>query len=567
LELSYLLNYGYGTSVYTGAQRYSLKNFSITQHRLQLRGDNFYVRAYTTRENSGDSYIAEFLGKRVNDIRSGGNVSNYLGAYAIYYLEHLYNLGYDFANDDPASVPVDQRMAAHNFADQTAQAAFPLDPESSNFESIKKQALKGVVPDGPSFKDATNMYHAETQYDFKNEVDFMELAVGGSFRMYELNSNGTIFDDGANPITIQEYGAYVQGGKWLGNRKVKLTGSARYDKNQNFNGRINPRIAAVFKVSDNHNLRVSYQTGFRIPTTQGQHIDLNIISARLLGGLPKYAEKYDLVRTSTTNVPLSFTGESVQAFRNEVFATGNFTTAAALLRPYENFEKVKPENVQNIEFGYKGVLNNNFLVDFTYYYNIYTDFITQIRVVTASETTGGVPNYASLLNGTAHAISSTGAITGNTSQIYSNYDGQITSQGAVLGLSYNFIKGYSLSGNYNWNVINDEPSEFFTEFNTPEHKVNLSFGNRKLTEKLGFSVSWRWQTEFEWQSSFTLPANGMVPSYNTFDGQISYKVPAMKSTIKIGGSNLLNKKYIQSLGGVNIGAIYYISVTLDDLLR
>jgi len=570
VELSYLINYGFGTSVYTGAQRYSLSNFSITQHRLQLRGDNFYVRAYTTRENSGDSYIAEFLAKRINDIRSGGNVSNYLGAYAIYYLRSLYDQGFDFSSDNPASVTPAQKMTAHNFANQSSQNAFPLNPESQNFETIKERALRGVVPDGPSFKDATNMYHGEGQYDFKNEIDFMELQAGGSFRLYELNSNGTIFDDGASPITIKEYGAYVQAGKWLGDRKVKLLGSARYDKNENFQGRVNPRIATVFKASDNHNIRLSYQTGFRIPTTQGQHIDLNIISARLLGGLPRYAEKYNLVRTSTTNQPLSYTGESVQLFRNEFFSSGNLNAATQLLVPFTNFEKVKTEKVQNIEIGYKGIIDRNFLIDLTYYYNIYTDFITQIRVVTASESTTspGTPNYPSLFNGTAHAINPvSGALTGNTSQIYSNFDGQITSQGAVLGLAYNFQRGYTLSGNYNWNKLNDNPSDFFSEFNTPEHKMNFSFGNRKLTEKLGFSVGWRWQTEFEWQSSFTIPANGLVPSYTTFDGQISYKIPDMKSTVKIGGSNLFNTKYIQSLGGVNIGAIYYISINFDELLR
>ncbi|MFN7750516.1 MAG: TonB-dependent receptor, partial [Cyclobacteriaceae bacterium] len=34
LEVLYLLNYGAGTSVYTGAQRYSLKDFSIQQHKV-----------------------------------------------------------------------------------------------------------------------------------------------------------------------------------------------------------------------------------------------------------------------------------------------------------------------------------------------------------------------------------------------------------------------------------------------------------------------------------------------------------------------------------------------------
>ncbi len=61
LEASYTLNYGYGTSVYTGAQRYSLKNFNISQHKLQLEGSNFLLKGYGTFEDSGDSYIADFV--------------------------------------------------------------------------------------------------------------------------------------------------------------------------------------------------------------------------------------------------------------------------------------------------------------------------------------------------------------------------------------------------------------------------------------------------------------------------------------------------------------------------
>ena len=75
IELSYLYNGGWGTSVYTGAQRYSLVNFAVHQHRLQIKGDNFYVRAYSTTENSGDAFIAEFAAKKINDERSGGVTS------------------------------------------------------------------------------------------------------------------------------------------------------------------------------------------------------------------------------------------------------------------------------------------------------------------------------------------------------------------------------------------------------------------------------------------------------------------------------------------------------------
>jgi outer membrane receptor protein involved in Fe transport len=574
LELSYLLNAGYGTSVYTGAQRYSLVNFSIMQHRIQLRASNFFLRAYTTRENSGDSYIAEFLAKRTNDIRSGGNVSSYLGYYGIYYLQYLYDHGYryDDPSDNPNAIPLDVQIAAHEFARSATDTRYPMDPESDTYERTKAQAMNGVVPDGPKFQDATNLYHAEGQYDFKNQIDFMELQAGASYRMYDLNSNGTIFDDADGNLTITEYGGYVQAGKWLGDRRFKLSGSVRYDKNQNFKGQVNPRISGVLKVGKDHNFRLSFQTGFRLPSTQGQHIDLSIISARLLGGLPRYAEKYDVVRTSSTNQVLSFEGFSVQDYRTQVFNQGGSTSAifnpanTAKLQNFTVFNPVKPEQVRTIEVGYKSLINNSLLVDLSYYYNSYNDFISQVRVVTASEFTSstapdpsliGTPNYATILNGTVD----------NTFQIYTNATEKVSSQGALVSLTYNLPKGYTVGGNYNWNVIGNVAEGYLAEFNTPEHKVNFTFGNRKVTDKLGFNLAWRWQDAFEWQSSFTIPANGMVPSYNTMDAQVSYKLTGLKSMLKIGGSNVFNKKYIQSLGGVNIGAIYYVSIMFDELLR
>jgi iron complex outermembrane receptor protein len=575
VELSYLYNGGFGTSIYTGAQRYSLQNFGIQQHRLQARGDNFFLRAYTTRENSGDSYIVEFLAKRLNDIRSAGSVTNWLGSYGIYYLRYLNSQGYtsDTNPSNNPSVPVAVMEDAHRYARTQTDGRYPLPAESPSFEAAKEQANTGVVPDGPRFQDRTNLYHTEGQFDFKNQISFMELIAGASYRMYDLNSNGTIFDDKTSNITIQEYGAYVQAGKWLGDRKVKLSGSARYDKNQNFKGRLNPRISAVYKISEQHNIRLSYQTGFRLPTTQGQHIDLDIISSRLVGGLQRYADKYQLVRTSSSGQPLSYEGVSVQNYRSKVFSQGATQAAifdpanTALLVPYTEFNQVKPERIQSIEVGYKGLLGSALFIDAAYYYNIYNDFITQTRVVTATPIpASGAPNFATMLNGTSHKLVN-GTLSGNTSAIYSNATEKVTSQGAVVGLTYSLPRGYTLSGNYNWNVLNTILNEFFSEFNTPEHKMNLGFGNRRVVDNFGFNVNMRWQSEFEWQSSFTIPANGLVPAYTTVDAQISYKIPSIKSVVKLGGSNILNQRYIQSLGGPQIGAIYYVSLTFDELFR
>ena len=593
MELSYLVNAGYGTSIFTGAQRYSLKNFSIFQHRVQLRSDNFFLRAYGTFENSGDSYITEFLAKRILDQGSPvspgskeGTVSNWLGYYGINYLKGLYNAG--LAPGDIQNLPEDQRIAiemgAHNFARQEMNSLYYFDPDSEAFATAKANGLIGVVPEGPKFNDHTRMYHAETQYDFKNDIDFMSLQAGSSFRMFDLNSNGTIFPDTVgNNITIWEFGAYLQASKPVANDKIKLSGSVRYDKNQNFNGQVNPRLSSVFKVAENHNIRLSFQTGFRNPTTQGQHIDLNILSARLLGGLPQYYEAYNLTQLSSKGIPLAYEGYSVLDYSTKVFEGGAkpsdiFNPAnLGILKSFTIAKPVQPEKVKSLEVGYKSLINNHILIDASYYYNIYNDFIAGLRVRKASEfttsrvvanslpygysfnpdpTLEGTPNYGSLLNGTNL----------NTFQIFANVEEQITSQGVAMGITYQFLRGYDVATNYSWNVINNVPEGFIAEFNTPEHKINLMFGNRKVTENLGFNVSYRWQSSFWWESAFTLSTNGEVPAFGTMDAQVSYDLKFMKSKLKIGGSNLLNKKYFMSLGGPNIGALYYVSLTLDGLL-
>ncbi|MEP2026054.1 MAG: TonB-dependent receptor [Reichenbachiella sp.] len=565
LELSYLFNYGFGTTVYTGAQRYSLKNFAIQQHRLQLRGDNFYIRAYTTRENSGDSFIAEFLAKRVNDERYGGDVSNYLTTYPIYYLESLYNQGFR-PSDDPNNVTSDQSWQAHEYAMGVMDAAFPLDPESKQFEEYKNKVSEGEVPFGPKFNDNSGMYHVEGQYDFKNQIDAISLQTGASFRMFDLKSNGTVFDD-LGGRTIKEYGGYAQASKKIANDRVNLLASVRYDKNENFDGQFSPKLAAVWTFMESHNLRISAQRGFRNPTNQGQYIDLDIISARLLGGLPRVNEKYKLTENS---YPVSVVNEWTDA----LFESNGNPFDPALVDEYltgnelTEFNAVQPETVKAFEIGYKSLLSNNLMIDLVGYYNIYNNFITQIQARKYSELADGSPNYASLMRGSTLTLLSDGSFEGNTAQFYTNIDRQVTAQGAAIGLTYSLSGGYTIGGNYNWNVLNDEDKlaaeGFISEFNTPEHKFNISFANRKLTENLGFNVTYRWQDAFLWQSSFAI---GEVEAYATLDAQVSYKISNLKSVVKLGGSNLTNDFYNTSLGGPNIGAIYYVSITFDEFMN
>ena len=61
--------------------------------------------------------------------------------------------------------------------------------------------------------------------------------------------------------------------------------------------------------------------------------------------------------------------------------------------------------------------------------------------------------------------------------------------------------------------------------------------------------------------------NGPVKAINNVDAQITLRLPAVKSTVKFGGTNILNNRYIQYAGGPTIGALYYVAVTVDGLLN
>lgn len=570
VEASYTFNYGYGTSVYTGAQRYSLKNFNISQHKLQLEGSNFLLKGYGTFEDSGDSYIADFVGFSVNNAYLSNE--NWFGTYGATFAGGLLQAAAAAQGGDPTFNPSTvqailanpQLVSAFHMAARDAADANRYEPGSTEFNSAKQAALQSTIPNGALFDDNSRFYHVEGQYNLSDHIDFANVILGASYRQFQLRSNGTIFDDEGG-VNINEWGTYLQASKSLLEDQIEFTGSVRYDKNENFDGQFSPRLSGVFTVAENQNFRASFQTGFRNPTTQGQYIDLNVITARLLGGLQRFADAYDI----TTN---SYTFESVQQLTNTVLDDpttlsdpAKQSAAIGNLEAYSTHDEVRPEQIQAYEVGYKGLIGNKLFVDAAYYYNIYDDFITQIRVRKAAGAFVENPTTPADFGTNAQVASSllSGDYT-NTFQIYTNFNNTVEAHGAVLGLEYSLPEGYRVGFNYNWNKLITDLETFQNDFNTPEHKINVTFGNRSLTDRLGFNIAYRWQDAFRWESSFAFQD---VEAVSTVDAQINYQIPQYNATLKVGGSDIFNNQYVLSGGGPQIGAIYYVSLTFDQLFR
>ena len=66
LEVIWNSKIGTGTTQYLGGQKYSIKNFFLQQHKLEVKGKNFFVRGYMTSEDAGDSYNTLFAALNVN---------------------------------------------------------------------------------------------------------------------------------------------------------------------------------------------------------------------------------------------------------------------------------------------------------------------------------------------------------------------------------------------------------------------------------------------------------------------------------------------------------------------
>jgi iron complex outermembrane recepter protein len=94
--------------------------------------------------------------------------------------------------------------------------------------------------------------------------------------------------------------------------------------------------------------------------------------------------------------------------------------------------------------------------------------------------------------------------------------------------------------------------------NSPENRFNLTFSNPKVTDKIGFSLAFRW-TDKMWVEQGNTQGDILLDAWSTLDASITYRVPTIKSIVKLGASNLLNKYYSQGYGLAQIGGLYYVS--------
>ncbi len=516
--------FGTGSSTYTGSDRYSLKELKIAQYKFELNNKHWYVRGYTTQENAGQSYNATVTTRLFNEVwkasapkaNGAGTVglpeiaASWYGQYSIAYLTAL-------QQGRP-------NAEAHTIARATADVGRPV-AGSTQFKSIFNNVRSIPIKKGGGlFLDKTNLYSAEGQLNLTDYTkNVAEVIIGGNFKQYVLNSEGTLFADTAGTISINEYGGYAQVSRKIIDA-LKITLAGRYDKNENFEGRFTPRATAAIKVGENKNVRVSYQSAYRFPSTQQQYIDLRVGGGtRLTGGNPLFVNKYN------------FRGNPTYSYASLQKGTPVKVT---------NFD-FKPESVSTYELGYKGLhAGGKLLVDLYGYYGQYKDFISRTIIVQSASNS---------------PIQQSDTSRGLTFSIPVNVSSKVKTYGYGISLDYRLPKNFVISANASSDEIKDVPPGFYAFFNTPKYRTNATLSNNGFGKNkvYGFSVTYRYQDAFEYQGDF---ASGDVPAIQTVDAQVSMKMPATKTLLKVGANNLLNQYYRNATGNSVVGGLYYVSI-------
>ncbi len=548
--------YSLTTTAYTGDNRISLTDFGIIQGKAELEGKHLLLRAYTVRQQTGQTYDARFLAYHI--LRTWEDDETWFRDYKNAYLGHLIRYGIRPGDHD----------VARNFADRTMPQ-----PGTEQFERMKDSliAIKNFRQ-GAGMINNSAFYQGEGRYHLGDLFPFVDLEVGGNYRYYDLDSRGTIFPDSAgNPISYFEYGAYLSASKDLFDKKLKLNAAVRYDRSEHFTGHFSPRISVLYTVKKRHFFRASFMQGYRNPGAKEQYINQDLATARLMGGLQGIWQSYDIAGNSIYQQNVLQFNDSVKhylqdadpPYNQEQARMKNLDILQDGIVTEDQLGAIRPEMVNTFEVGYKTDISHVIFFDAVYYYSVYRDFIGLMRMV-KPHTSPATDLYMA-----STQVNSTDMR--DMYYVYTNSLEKVAIQGFSLGWKWLSPLGTIISGNLTWSDLRSEVTDpVVPGFNTPPFKMNVSLTNRKLDKmennpgfkNVGFKLNWRYQSRFYWQSPF---GDGWVDTYNTWDFQISYHFHKPRSWLKAGINNFFNVKYTNTFGGTQVGVFYYISYRMDDI--
>ena len=581
---------GTGTApLSTGGTRYHLDDVEIQQHKVEYQSGGLTSRFYYTKEDAGETLVAQLMSialQQQSSYPSGATgiqqgwgltyLQTYLGAIGqVEYPPALYAAQYQAnplfgvgalltgvatqiqtvagtyaasggTTTNPASLTFDDFLGYstqpfHDAARLAADAGM-LKPGTSAFDAAFDAASEISADNlgtGAKIIDVSKIYNYEIDYDFEDKLSIGQLIVGANLRQYSLDTKGTLYTDYNEPIEYQEYGAYAQLKRNIFDDNITLTGSLRYDKQTVLeDGNITPRLGLLFNLSDNQNIRLSAQQGFRNPTNQDKFIGYSQGTYTILGSSKESIERFNQTVGLRNGEVHTYTGPEVL---NNAF---DILSGQAV-----DLDYVKAETVTMLELGYR-FNSPDFTLDISGYYSNYQDKIAG-KFINSPVLTSSLPTVeAALAGGSFYGF-----------QVDSNLDEEFNAYGVSLEAIKSFSNNLNVNLVYEYNQKDYDDNDEITSFiswNTPDHRLKAGVNYTKSYFSLSGNL--RYNSEYYYESSFF---SNTIDSNTVIDAKASFDLPSLNAVLEIGGNNIGGDNYVSLPGSGLIGSVYYTGLRID----
>ncbi len=564
-QASYEYRKSIGNGIFQSTSRFAWREMAYDLHKFEIKNDRWFVRAYSLYDFGGKAYELGGVANALQNTRITDAANNVFPTVAANYFSAWNQIfaaacgtGFgggilpgiqtpDAVNGSSPTTFSLPTIQGGQSVENAAKLAFDLtqnlqikpligDSVPSVFQKITSQVANGVgdlkingaTIKGAAFANTARNVDLSAQREFRFKTT--NVVVGGAYRSYLLKSNGTLFSDGVNSplnteerngITNWESGVYGQIQQKLLDEKLTLALASRLDAFKNFGTKLSPRISAVYSAG-NHNIRANYSSAYRAPAQLDQYIYLDFGSILLTG-----------------NTENGFKGLN-----------------SAGTAPYE-VKKLAPEQMKSWEIGYKALITKDLQIDLSYYRSRYSGFIGIVRFQGREDGTMPEGNFTGTKTGDwAKPVGD--RTRGRFIQTWANSDTVVTTQGAFVSIDYRLNKNISFYGNYTWAKIS-KIEGLIAGFNTPKHKFNLG-ANGLIVKDLAYSVNYRWSDTYTYFMPFD---EGQINAFGTLDAQLNYHAKTLKTTFKLGGTNLTNANAITVYGSAPISRIVYVGAVFD----
>ncbi len=385
--------------------------------------------------------------------------------------------------------------------------------------SLWAQGRKSIQPQyslasGAPLSERSQIYHAEVQYNFSPVADQLRVIVGGSHRLYHVDTEGTLMADPHDDNTSGLFGQV----EYTPSNIIKFVGASRWDRSTLHSSQFSPKGAIVWTPDANNSIRATVNKAFQVPN---------------------YSEYFLRAAAGSANLPF-FASALNPAGTTPILALGNSAN--------------RVETILGFELGYKGIfLDNRVFVSLDGYYNQAKDFVTDLlQGVNPAYPFLLPPGFpAGLADIARSAVPGLSIVNGRPAIVVSYTNaGKVDERGVELGFTVYPTNEFHIDGTWTWYdfEVKEQQSGDILLPNAPKHKFSLG-ANYRSPAGYEISLNGRNVQPFHWAAGVF---EGDIPAYTLLNLSAGYQITKnirLSATV----SNLLDHQVYEIFGGSLIG--------------